>query len=423
MIEKTVFTSNGDSFRISVPLAKIDKERRIVSGFASLDNIDQHDDIVPIDAATKAFGTFRGNLREMHQPVAVGKVVSFSQEPYYDAESDKTYQGVFVKSYISLGAEDTWQKVLDGTLTGFSIGGVIKDSDTEFNPDVQKSIRTIKDLELHELSLVDNPANQFANVLSIQKGADGLELTGSAVDIKLDNVFWCPEDRAAVMTSDETRKCAICESDMENIGWIEHNDPNTTIGDVVNKFLGSRGTEEVTKPDSEEVATPSETDGRGGVEKLATEETVEPVEETVETVETVEEVAEVVETPAADETVEEVSEVETKDEFDLAKAFESFSTAVTETLTGFSKKIDALETAVAGVEDLAKTTKEISESLEGVKESVTKEIGEVKASTDRLEKATAVKKSGDLEGGSTEETIKKSEWNGTFVSTESLVSN
>ena len=38
--------------------------------------------------------------------------------------------------------------------------------------ELDKPIRVIKEYELHELSLVDNPANQFANVISIEKVND-----------------------------------------------------------------------------------------------------------------------------------------------------------------------------------------------------------------------------------------------------------
>jgi hypothetical protein len=101
----------------------VDVERRIVSGFATLDNIDKQADIVTTDASVKAFSKFRGNIREMHQPTAVGKMISFKEDKYFDPESKKFYSGVYVSTYISKGAQDTWEKVLDGTLSGFSIGG------------------------------------------------------------------------------------------------------------------------------------------------------------------------------------------------------------------------------------------------------------------------------------------------------------
>ena len=109
-----------------MPIAKIDEERRIVSGFATLDNLDRQDDIVPAEASVNAFNNLQGNIREMHDATkAVGKMVEFKEDMYFDNEAEKMYNGVYVSAYISKGAEDTWQKVLDGTLSGFSIAGDI----------------------------------------------------------------------------------------------------------------------------------------------------------------------------------------------------------------------------------------------------------------------------------------------------------
>jgi len=123
-IEKSLWSSHGDNITLSVPFTKVNREKRTVSGFATLDNVDQTGDVVTSEASMKAFENFRGNLREMHQPVAVGKIVSFKPETYYDPASKEFYNGVYVDAYISKGAQDTWEKVLDGTLSGFSIGGV-----------------------------------------------------------------------------------------------------------------------------------------------------------------------------------------------------------------------------------------------------------------------------------------------------------
>jgi hypothetical protein len=215
----------------------VDEERRIVSGFATLDNVDRQRDVVDTDASIKAFDSFRGNLREMHQPIAVGKVINFREESFFDKSTGETYRGVFVDTYVSKGAQDTWEKVLDGTLSGFSIGGNITKVDQ-----VQKGddmVRVIKEYELIELSLVDSPANQLANIFAVQK-SDGVNtITGMAVDIKMDNIFWCESDQIAVAKDVETSDCVICNSPMTNIGWVEANDvaKNEEIGKAVDRHL------------------------------------------------------------------------------------------------------------------------------------------------------------------------------------------
>lgn len=237
-ITKSYWHSDGDRINLSVPFFKVDEERRIVSGFATLDNVDRHRDIVDAEASMKAFDAFRGNLREMHQPIAVGKVTNFREEQFYDNVTGETYRGVFVDTYVSKGAQDTWEKVLDGTLSGFSIGGNITKVDS-----VQKGddmVRVIKEYELVELSLVDSPANQLANIFSVQK-ANGVidSVTGMAAELKMDNIFWCENDQIAVSKDTDSSTCVVCDNEMTNIGWVESNDvaKNEEIGKAVDRHL------------------------------------------------------------------------------------------------------------------------------------------------------------------------------------------
>jgi len=219
-INKGIWSTKDDTIRLSMPINKVDKERRIVSGFATLDNLDRQGDIVPADASKRAFETFRGNLREMHQPIAVGKVVSFKEDKYFDEATKSFYNGIYVSAYVSKGAQDTWEKVLDGTLTGFSIGGNIEKADDIYNSELDKACRVIKEYTLSELSLVDNPANQFANVLSIEKG----HLEGYLSKATIENVFWCRGDDIITMSYNANLSCPQCDKAMNNIGFVESND-------------------------------------------------------------------------------------------------------------------------------------------------------------------------------------------------------
>jgi hypothetical protein len=230
ILSKAHWLTDKDSVTLSMPIAKVDKERRIVSGFATLDNVDKQYDIVPSDTSVKAFETFRGNLREMHMPIAVGKVVSFKVDKFYDKEEDKFYNGVYVDAYVSKGAQDTWEKILDGTLTGFSIGGNIKDSEKMYREDMDKEIRVIKEYELHELSLVDNPANQFANILSIEKMDNGQnKIDGYLTKTSFENVYFCSDDNLIRVSSIDDSPCPSCEKTMNNIGFVETNDVDKSI--------------------------------------------------------------------------------------------------------------------------------------------------------------------------------------------------
>ena len=235
-LHKAFWHSEDNSIKLSMPIAKIDKEKRTVSGFATLDNVDKQSDIVPTDVSIKAFERFRGNLREMHMPVAVGRVMSFKSDKFYDKEKDKFYNGVYVDAYISKGAQDTWEKVLDGTLSGFSIGGSIKDTEDQYDPEMDKSIRVIKDYELHELSLVDNPANQFANIVSIQKAEDGQNtFDGIMTKMSLENVYWSKENNIVRLSKEEDIR-----SGETLIGFVETTDDEKN--EVIKNLIKAYGT-------------------------------------------------------------------------------------------------------------------------------------------------------------------------------------
>lgn len=437
-IIKSYWHSDGDRISLSVPFFKVDEERRIVSGFATLDNVDRHRDIVDTDASLKAFDQFRGNLREMHQPIAVGKVTNFREEQFFDKETGQTYRGVFVDTYVSKGAQDTWEKVLDGTLSGFSIGGNITKVDQ-----VQKGddmIRVIKEYELVELSLVDSPANQLANVFAIQKSDDGNSVTGIAVDLKMDNIFWCENDQIAVAKDTDSSQCLVCESDMINIGWVESNDvaKNEEIGKAIDRFinksLSGKNPEEMPEPAELAKQADIETNIEGGaVENME----IEKSEETPVTEEVSEEVVE--KTVVAEEATEieavteEVSEVNDED---LEKAANS-DIEVEE--PDFVKMLDDLKAFFGdsinkSAEDTKLTVEELSKNIDAQitelaekHDSLSKAVQDIKSAIDTIEKRvdmveseTAVKKSGDLDRSKEETTIRKGIWSGTFLNVRDL---
>jgi hypothetical protein len=241
IINKAHFDVDGDSLRLTMPIAKIDEERRIVSGFATLDNVDRQGDILLSEASRKAFENFRGNVRLMHQPIPAGKVVSFRENSFYDKETGQTYNGIFVDAYISKGAENIWQMVLDGTLTGFSIGGRIVDFDNKMDDQDSDrgAVRVVKEYELMELSLVDSPANQFANIFSIQKLGDEIVTSGIATEFSTENVFWCASDKIAITEKSESADCPVCQNLMNEIGWVESTDvkKNEEVGKLVDNFM------------------------------------------------------------------------------------------------------------------------------------------------------------------------------------------
>jgi len=421
-IQKAEWHEDGNRINISVPFLKIDKETRTVSGFASLDNLDRHGDVVTAEASQKAFDRFRGNLREMHQPVAVGKVVSFKQQNFYDKPSGQTYNGVFVTTYISKGAQDTWEKVLDGTLTGFSIGGNIIEAKDEFSKELDKSIRKINDYELYELSLVDNPANPLANIFSIQKGIDGLIYKGTATEIETENVFWCSSDEIAISSNSDTSTCAACNETMTNIGWIEsiENTKSEDIESVVNKYLNNKtkgGTDM-----SKELSVES-TDLEKSVDEVEEIATEEVSDETVDVLEESDSAEETVEETVEDDVIEKSADPEVTEDFDLVKMLDELKETITE-------KIDAGVAKAIGGSNVKSVDEIISEMSTNISKSIdelsttcadlSKSVSSLQNRMDAYESSTAVKKSNDPEGASEEIKIQKSIWNGHFLNVQDL---
>lgn len=153
-----------DNLNFSFPITMIKTEQRIVCGVATADNVDKSNDIVDFSASEIAFKNWQGNIREMHAPIAVGKAISYKPLKL-KGEDGQEYNAIQVEAYISKGAEATWQKVLDGTLRAFSIGGrITKKEVMEGKMHNGRPISIIKEYDLGELSLVDNPANAMATI-------------------------------------------------------------------------------------------------------------------------------------------------------------------------------------------------------------------------------------------------------------------
>ena len=424
-IEKSYWSSNGENINLSVPFTKVNREKRTVSGFATLDNLDQTGDLVTAEASLKAFENFRGNIREMHTPLAVGKLVSFKPETYYDSKTGEFYNGIYVDVYVSKGAQDTWEKCLDGTLTGFSIGGKIKQSDKEVNKSTGKSVRFIKEYDLMELSIVDSPANELCNVISIEKSNGQLVFKGMAAEIEAENIFYCEDSDSIFLSQEQTFESPVTGKPATLIGWVEKNDVNKS--QEINKILDSFKKSRLPLPETNTIAKQANAEGGNEVsentEATAVEETP-VVEEAPAAEEAAAPAEEAVAEDASAETVEkaaDVSEVETiepdfakmlgdlKGFFSetLNKASESNTaqvSAIKETVETFSKNVDVR------ISELAEQHAALSKAVEDIKNT----IDGVEKRVDAVESDTAIKKSLDL-GGSREVQIKKSKWNGTFL--------
>jgi len=441
-ISKAHWDTEGENVRLSMPFSKVDQERRIVSGFATLDNVDRQKDIVTAEASMNAFSKFRGNIREMHQPLAVGKMVAFKEDKYFDPETKKFYSGVYVSAYVSKGAQDTWEKVLDGTLSGFSIGGRMNKYEDAYDEKMDEPIRIIKEYDLMELSLVDTPANQFANILSVQKvnGVDTIK--GDVANVEIENVFWDPESGVVKISEKEVEVSPATGAPMQNIGFVEKSDADKL--DMV-KFLVDSAKGINTKM-IKEASPMNETTTEVAVEDIATVEETQVAPE-ADATEVVAEDAPVAEEAEATEAVEKSASAggagtdDEEESDEMSGEAEDEELGKTETATEEVSKADAVAESVTEIKntltsafsDLTSTIKFLQEQVDALSKSVDSVKNEVTESkqifnefgkrVDAVEADTAFRKSGDLGEIVQEnepELVQKSLWDGRFLKTADL---
>lgn len=452
----------GKSLGFEVPFSKVDKEKRMVHGFATVDNRDLEGDIVEYQASVKAFREFRGNIREMHNNhKAVGKMLEFRPEELYDIKSGQIHKGIFVSAYVSKGAESTWQKVVDGTLSGFSIKAIINKASQVFDDAAQELTRIISDYDIIELSLVDSPMNTLANVVSIEKGV----ASGYLAETETENVFYCSKHNVLQITDGDSATCHKCGAEMINMGFVEAGDENKTevlkslvdniknapqVGDVVDfpegigrvESVFSKG--EVTIPGIEKsyIATENsplavvrigvknngtivDTDGKiikslSNTARMEVDE-VDVVSTETEVIETtVEETEDVVEDSVEESTEEEVVVEKSTDEpsitiDDVLEAVKSLA-GLLETLPsaiekGFQGITDAFSEVNEKAENAEKALEEAKITEKALSEQLNKRL-------EAVESATARRKSGDVGtqvvGNSTPEK-EESSWGGFFT--------
>ena len=148
--------------KVYLPLAKVDREQRMVYGYASTEALDSQGEVVRRQALAAALPEYMrfANIREMHQPSAVG----VAKEAAIDEK------GLWLQAKVI--DDDAWRKVVEGVYKGFSIGGFVTARDPR-DPAV------ITGIDLAEISLVDRPANAEATFELFKSAAASLQKVGA----------------------------------------------------------------------------------------------------------------------------------------------------------------------------------------------------------------------------------------------------
>ena len=131
---------NKKTFQISVPIQKVDEEKRLVYGWASVieENgiavVDKQDEVIELDELTKAVHEFMEirRAKTMHVGKATGTIVEsiiFSNDIQKALGIDLKKVGWFIG--VKVHDEESWKLVKDGTLKAFSIGGYALKEDVD----------------------------------------------------------------------------------------------------------------------------------------------------------------------------------------------------------------------------------------------------------------------------------------------------
>jgi hypothetical protein len=154
----------SDRISLYMPIVRIsDNDDWLVEGQATSDEVDSYETIFDYESSKKAFDRWRGNVREMHQRQAVGRGIKWIP--------DDDNKRIVLRSRVSKGAPDTWQKIRDGVLNGYSVAlkPGFKEKYTERNG---HRILTYYDFDYAEVSLVDSPGSPNCDIAIVR--ADGM---------------------------------------------------------------------------------------------------------------------------------------------------------------------------------------------------------------------------------------------------------
>lgn len=199
MVDKSkVLFLNSSFIKSETPATTDGKIASItIEGYASTNDADRQGDVVPASVWEKGIQNYLKNpviLAYHDHSEPVGRMV--------DHRIDG--KGLWVKARISAAASEVFNLVKDGVLTAFSIGFRIVDA--EYNSAAELFV--VKELELHEISVVSVPANQNT-LFSLSKAFD------TAEEFKSFKMQFAPKSESAKGLESSTEASGEVKKEME----------------------------------------------------------------------------------------------------------------------------------------------------------------------------------------------------------------
>jgi len=162
----------------------LDEENRLIAGWASVEIVDSHGDIIPIQELERGMLTLMdrgGHILYGHSNKPVGKILAWQIKKHDEVDANGLWIVAKIFKEYPLDNE-VWRLIKEGALRGFSIGAqgrkekmMLKDAN---NTNLPREINLVRDLNLLEISIVPTPANPLATIEEINfiaKSADSEE--------------------------------------------------------------------------------------------------------------------------------------------------------------------------------------------------------------------------------------------------------
>ena len=164
-----------------------------IEGYASTVDRDRQGDVIPMKAWNEGLHNYLKNpiiLAYHNHQMPIGKMV----------EHKVTDQGLWIRAQIPSEVGDVYKLIKKGILSAFSVGFRVRDADYDHTTETF----LVKDLELHEISVVSVPANQNT-LFSLAKAFD------TAAEFDLFKQQFAPKESAKKLDTPKAAKSTTNE--------------------------------------------------------------------------------------------------------------------------------------------------------------------------------------------------------------------
>lgn len=161
-IDKNYVLKEAEQF----PLDEIlDKSKRVVRGWASVEVKDSQGEIIPINELKRVMNTWMdrgGMITDTHSNRVVGKGLNWAEKIHPETKKPGIVIDYKIHKDYSID-DDVWDEIKSGKRKGLSFGGrALNEPKFKKDRDGKGFARELSGIEAYEMASVDDPANKFA---------------------------------------------------------------------------------------------------------------------------------------------------------------------------------------------------------------------------------------------------------------------